>query len=274
MTPFTIKKSNGESVPVPCGRCPVCVKRRISGWSFRLMQEDRFASSSWFITLTYDTTHVPITRNGFMSLANRDLQLFFKRLRKAHDADCRIKYFAVGEYGGKTARPHYHAILFNADVKKIQPAWKLGEIHYGQVTGASVGYTLKYMAKKGVIPIHRNDDRVPEFSRMSKGLGAGYLSDAVLGWYLNEIENKMYCPLMDGRKIAMPRYYKDKIFSPLNFPSAEHADMARKRVAHFARLIHEEGYELLDYSQLWSKVQSDLAAFEKMKRDSVKGDRI
>ena len=27
-----------------------------------------------------------------------------------------LKYYAVGEYGGQTKRPHYHIVIFNADL--------------------------------------------------------------------------------------------------------------------------------------------------------------
>lgn len=186
-TPYNVKhKMTNTTIPVPCGRCPKCVARRTSGWSFRLMQEDRVSDSSLFITLTYDTDSVPFTKNGFMDLRKRDLQLFFKRLRKLTADQSRkinhqrlanrkngllydkpIKYYAVGEYGGKTKRPHYHIILFNANVELIQKAWPQGQIHYGNVTGASVGYTMKYISKKWH-PMHCNDDRTPQFALMSK----------------------------------------------------------------------------------------------------------
>lgn len=182
LKPFTVKNKHGSHVPVPCGKCPACMARRTSGWSFRLMQEDKVAVTSQFITLTYDTSHVPLSGNGFMDLRKRDVQLFFKSLRKWHqgklDAEAPgIRYYIVGEYGGKTMRPHYHIILFNALLDGIQPAWKLGHVHYGSVNGASVGYCLKYMMKEGKIPMHRNDDRQREFSLMSKGLGESYITD-------------------------------------------------------------------------------------------------
>jgi len=190
LNPVTVKDGSGLDVPVPCGKCPTCVKRSASSWSFRLMEEYKVSDSAWFLTLTYNTDHVPISRKGFMNLDSRDLQLFFKRLRKAHggasyDMHARkigkmpkpIKYFAVGEYGSETFRPHYHVILFNANVDFVQSAWGLGEVHYGDVNEKSVGYCLKYLMKRGRIPMHKNDDRQPEFGRMSKGLGLSYLSE-------------------------------------------------------------------------------------------------
>lgn len=166
-----------------------------------------------FLTLTYDTAYVPITKKGYMTLCKRCLQLFIKRLRKYHHKDAKIKYYAVGEYGGKTMRPHYHLILFNADKEKIDKAWNKGSIYIGTVEGASVGYTLKYLAKEKKIPLHKNDDRVKEFSLMSKGLGTSYLSENMKQWHYADINNRMYIPIEDNKKICMPRYYKDKLYT-------------------------------------------------------------
>lgn len=218
-----------EKIPVPCGKCPECLSRRTSGWSFRLMQQDKQSISAYFLTLTYDTLHVPITKNGFMDLSRRDVQLFVKRLRKNHELpngknDNPIKYYAVGEYGGRTMRPHYHVILFNSDIKLIQTSWQKGSVHYGVVTGASIGYTLKYMMKPSKIPLHRNDDRIREFSLMSKGLGVGYITESILNWHHKDLRNRMYVNIDDGKKIAMPRYFKNKIYT----------EAERKQIAYFA----------------------------------------
>lgn len=253
MTPRLIK-AKGEYFP--CGRCPECRARRISAWSFRLMQEDKKSNTSNFITLTYDTKNVPISPNGFMEIKKRDLQLFFKRLRKLHVSRIhkskgnienlgRIKYYAVGEYGGKSWRPHYHIILFNAKLELIQAAWKKGSVHYGKVSGASVGYTMKYISKKSRIPQHKNDDRTPEFSLMSKGLGMCYLeNEKMLEWHLEDLLNRMYLNIDDGKKISMPRYYKDKIYF----------DEERRLIAnHQAKEICRKALERLDKMNVQDK---------------------
>lgn len=259
MTPLCIKnKFTGITEPVPCGKCPVCLKRKVSGWSFRLLQEDKVSENAHFVTLTYSTDHVPITKNGFMNLCKRDLQLFWKKLRKAHGDERTIKYYVVGEYGGRSKRPHYHAIIFNADLEKIQPAWDLGNVHYGEVSGASVGYTLKYMMKPKTIPMHKNDDRLPEFALMSKRLGMAYLTKRIIAWHLADEENRMYVNLTDGRKVAMPRYYKDKIYDLYQ----------RKRIGAITRKkmlekMEKEEQTLTVLDKL-NKIQNDAAAFRTM----------
>lgn len=227
ISPFGVKdKIKNQTVNVPCGKCPPCKSRRASNWSFRLMQEEKIADKALFVTITYDTKNVPITPKGFMSLDKRDFQLFMKRLRKAAKMEG-IKYYAVGEYGGKTMRPHYHIILFNCDEKHVEAAWQKGTTHYGTVTGASIGYTLKYISKDGKIPLHQNDDRVPEFSLMSKGLGKNYLTPKMIKWHLSNLTGNSYVALEDGKKASLPRYYKQKIY----------ADTQQKAIAqHFATI--------------------------------------
>lgn len=297
MTPFGVKvkgKTDG-TIAVPCGKCPACVKRRQSEWSFRLMQEYKQSISSTFLTLTYDTDHVPISKNGFLEVNRRHPQLFFKRLRynlgrsfqvlqargvsgsaqsrysgmcsqKVYDQRIHpVRYFLVAEYGTKGKRPHYHAIIFNADIELIQKSWigddgrYMGDIHCGDVNEASVGYCLKYMLKGGWKPMHRNDDREPTFTFMSKGLGKNYLTPQMRAWHEADLLNRMYCNIPGGKKCSMPRYYKDRIYT----------ESDRQLVGDYQRirLQNQENLRLLnDADDEWSKVQSDIAAFAKMEK--------
>lgn len=220
LTPFTKRNEKTmEIMDLPCGKCHECLSRRISGWSFRLMQEYNRATSAYFVTFTYNTDHVPITARGFMSLQKSHVQNFFKTLRnyatKHKYNQGKITYYLCGEYGSKTNRPHYHAIIFNAPINGIEKSWQYGDIHIGDVNEASVGYTLKYMCKDPTnpIPAHKNDDRLPIFSLMSKGIGANYLTTAKKSWHKKDLQQRMYIPIADGKKIAMPRYYKEKIYN-------------------------------------------------------------
>lgn len=267
LTPFIAKNKMKQDIAVPCGKCPNCYARRSSQWSFRLMQEEKISETAHFITLTYDTKHTHITPNGFMCLNKHDVQLFFKKLRKDRDnQDRRIKYFAVGEYGGKTKRPHYHILCFNADLATFQRAWFQGSIHYGKVEGASIGYCLKYMSKPKRIPMHKNDDRTPEFALMSKGLGANYVTKKMQKWHLSDLQNRMYVNTEDGKKIAMPRYYKDRIYHPLQRMAV--GASARKKMLEEEQKIMENP-ELLNQYFTGKK-----AAFEKMARDSTKHEKL
>lgn len=208
LTPFYLKDMEVQT-PVPCGKCPECKNRRASSWSFRLMKEYERAESGSFVTLTYENP--PISPNGFMTLKKSDLQKFFKRLRKLHDT--KLKYYAVGEYGSIRKRPHYHIILFNAKPEFVQKAWGLGFVYIGSLTEASVGYTLKYMCKDSTIGKFRRDDREREKSFMSKNLGSNYLTEKMVKWHKDKPIERVYAVLSDGKKIALPRYYRNKIYN-------------------------------------------------------------
>lgn len=225
---YIVHRDGRQSVPVPCGKCPPCKRRRVSDWAFRLEQEDKVSQSSLFVTLTYNTDHVPISKKGYMTLVKtvphinkkgkettlphpKSPQAFIKRLRKLQKSTA-IKYYLCGEYGTKTNRPHYHIILFNANPAFISQAWTFGDIHIGNVEAASIKYCAKYIDKAKRIPMHRNDDRLPEFSLMSKKLGHTYLTPQMKKYHQDRIYD-MYVTRKDGIKLAMPRYYRNILFT-------------------------------------------------------------
>jgi len=237
MFPVTIKnpapnfggKDYYTHIPVPCGKCPNCLQRRSQQWIFRLLEHDKVHIGSLFITLTYDNEHVPISKNGYMTLCKKDFQLFMKRLRKSYPkTHGKISYYACGEYGETYERPHFHAIVFNAHTDNIQRAWQLGQCHFGQVSGDSIAYTTKYMHKGKIIPKHQNDDRVPEFQLFSQRLGISYLSPATIKYHQDDI-TRLYVTFPGGQKAALPRYFRDKIYSDLQ--RKIQADLAQHMVS-------------------------------------------
>jgi len=207
---LNLKYLPAREISVPCGRCAFCLATRRSDWSTRLEYEAKKWVTKTFITLTYADAHLYF-RNGLSQLRKCDLQLYFKKLRKA---GYRLRYFAVGEYGSRTFRPHYHVLLFGEIPEGVLRAkWDKGMVHIGQVTQASISYCLKYVVNsrgKGM----RNGREVP-FAIMSRkpGLGANYLSPAMIKWHKSDRKNYV---LMDGQKRHLPRYYKLKIFSAID----------------------------------------------------------
>ena len=109
-----------QGMTVPCGKCIACRKAKAREWTLRMLHELDTSRDATFLTLTYDDDSLHVSPNtGFASLCKRDLQLFFKRLRRALPG-LPLRYFSVGEYGDNTLRPHYHAIMYN-----------LSPCHYG-----------------------------------------------------------------------------------------------------------------------------------------------
>lgn len=212
------KVINGRWLPLGCGGCPDCKRKRIDAWVFRMLQEEKRSTSAHFITLTYDSAHVPISTNGYMTLTkgpSNCFTRFMKRLRKLCPHD-QIKYYACGEYGENRSRPHWHAIVFNvSDENAYKQAWSLdgcliGRVDVGTVTSKSIAYTCGYINKRKFATKHSRDDRVPEFSVMSKGLGENFVTPAISRYYQSDL-SRMYLTKEGGDRIAMPRYYRNRI---------------------------------------------------------------
>lgn len=216
MFPYSVERElytsqENKYIQVPCGKCPECLKRRTASWSHRLEMEAQRWPKQFFITLTYDNEHVPISDNGFLTLRPEDLRNYWKRLRKRCG---KLRYYAIGEYGTNTHRPHYHGIVFVSDgifEDDFIACWPYGDIHFGKVEPASIRYTVQYYDKGQWQPQHQRDDREPEFSRMSQGIGSNFLTPEVAKHFLSR-PDKGYIYDNEGRKIAIPRYYKRRLY--------------------------------------------------------------
>lgn len=155
-----------------CGQCMPCRINRRRLWVSRMMLEAYGHGDSVFATFTYDDEHLPLGGE----LRKDDLRLFFKRAR--HSVG-KFRYFAVGEYGSRGARPHYHAALFGVSTLQqaaLEAAWGQGFVHLGELNERSAGYLAGYIAK-GMTRAEdeRLEGKQPEFAVMSRrpGLGAG-----------------------------------------------------------------------------------------------------
>jgi hypothetical protein len=183
--------------------------------------------TAWFLTLTYDNERIPI--NG--SLNPHHLRAFFKTLRRDRPAKT-TSYYACGEYGDTTKRPHYHAVLFGAPFldkylwrdhptapvwrsQSLESYWPHGHSEFSTVTPASAAYVAGYVQKK--LTNRQNPDAylrvddetgelfeiTPEFNRMS-------LRPAIGRRWIEKYWRDVY-PLdrvvMKGREYRPPRYY-------------------------------------------------------------------
>lgn len=219
LTPITLKKTgattNGYATQsFPCGKCLECRKARTNSWFARLTEELKVSKSAHFVTLTYNDIYLPYSDNGLISLDYRDFQLFMKRARKLQKS--KIKYFLVGEYGAQTYRPHYHAIVFGVEnIDEFLGEWKMGNVHAGTVTAKSIYYTLKYCTKSITEGPDKDpdDDRKREKALMSKGLGLSHLTESMIRYYKDDVSRSF--SLLGGTTIALPRYYRDKVFTDI-----------------------------------------------------------
>jgi len=281
MTPFD------KLIKLPCGRCKGCRLERSRQTAVRLMHEAQLHQKNSFVTLTYNDTYLPTPAREFAkphrapdaspglrqhtessthtrrthahvetelaSLSRRDLQLFTKRLNQ--DVRRRVgqgvKYYACGEYGDRTHRPHYHIAIFGEDFSDDRKFWKnsrsghplwrssrlarlwdMGDADIGDLTFESAAYIARYIFKKVLgtndkaellrQQQYRRTDAAgndhwltPEFNTMSRGgrtgKGLGH------GWF-EKYRTSVYPHdrvVIDGKAAKPPRYY-DQLLEQLD----------------------------------------------------------
>ena len=244
-------------IRIACGRCTGCRLERSRQWALRIMHETTLhpVEKCWFITLTYADEHLPENDN----LNLRDWQLFAKRWRKNHG---KFRYYAVGEYGGQTGRPHYHACVWgmgfsvledignsrkgnrNRLSPELEATWGKGRTAVGTLTWQSASYVSRYIMDKQngenaeahykTLNIDTGEifQRTPEFSVMSRRPGIGH------DWhdkYSDDVYHTDKVPVRHGVTSRPPKYYdktrKELEAAGLRPPRFEFIASRRKKAA-------------------------------------------
>ena len=207
---------------LPCGGCLGCRQARAKEWTLRCHLEQQEHRHTAFATLTYSEDNLP----DFGSLQPDHLTDFIKRYReriRKHELKSkatrplRIRFFASGEYGETTARPHYHAILFGTKAAEhsslIEETWQLGNTRVENITPARIPYCAGYTSKKIGYKMHpqrRTDPDTgellyewqPPFIRMSRNPGIG--GDA----RVHTSSWRAYA-ILNGQHMPVPKYYHE-----------------------------------------------------------------
>lgn len=192
----------------PCGKCMPCLVSRRIQWTTRMMLESMLYDSSSFVTLTYNKENCPV------ELKHKDLTDFLKRLRHVVG---KFRYFAVGEYGDESHRPHYHMAVFGIGPQvlagpegvgsPLDTTWGKGYVYAGDLTWDSARYIAGYVTKK----LTDKDDvalngKVPEFARMSLKPGIGAKAMKVIADSIGD--EHLHSALVNG---DVPAYVKQGI---------------------------------------------------------------
>lgn len=213
---------------LPCGRCTECRIRKVKEWSARCLAEKKTSKNAYFVTLTYSDDNLrfqSVDDNLIPVLVKKDCQLFFKRLRKALFGSKKgdLKYFLSGEYGEKSLRPHYHAIIYNLPLDDLRlykvkgktvyytsdflsKVWGLGYVVVGLVNNQSVSYTCSYTLKK-VGFLSSVETALDEVERL-KPYGLSY---RLLKAYIGSGIIPRPFALMSRRKAIGRQYFDDNI---------------------------------------------------------------
>ena len=226
---------------VQCGQCIGCRLKHSREWAIRCMHEATLHKDNIFLTLTFSDEELNKRPNpGTVDV--RDLQKFFYRLRTniRRDPDQgsqKLRYFACGEYGEKTGRPHYHALIFgwkppDARIWKkarsgnplynsefIEKAWPYGYAPFGDITFDSASYTARYCLKKITGQDSREHytwvdgktseirDRQAEFAVMSRRPG---IAKDWLDKHGTDIYRDDYV-IVKNKKLPLPKYYNAQL---------------------------------------------------------------
>ena len=218
-----------------------CRINRKRQWTHRIMLEAMLHPGNSFITLTYSEKTLPLNSSGLPILIPKDLQDWLKRLRK-EIAPLVIRFYAVGEYGDVSQRPHYHLALFNWPVcsrgrtfysfsrfydgaprccdncRILHDTWGKGRIDCGTLEVSSAQYIAGYVTKKMTSKDDgRLNGRPPEFARMSRRPGIG--ADAMLKvaetfshFNLEDVQSDVPSALRHGsRLLPLDRYLRRKL---------------------------------------------------------------
>lgn len=256
---ISFKPSPGQLWPkpelrVPCMNCEGCYADASRMWSVRMYHESKLHERSCFITLTYGDDKLP--EDGMVN--KKHMQDFIKRLRK-HSKET-LRYFACGEYGEETRRPHYHAIIFGEDFiggayrynpddpsgmhynPVLERIWGQGIATVCPVNYSVCSYTAGYVAKK-----YGNKDE--GFHLMSKNLGEGWLDD-----YYEQLQ-RTGIVVIEGNEVPIPKQYFRMKPEELAAVKADRknkvrnrtkSQLASKRINHLAKakLKNKKGTEV------------------------------
>lgn len=183
---------------------------------------------SSFITLTHSDETLPWNGNLDVKL----WQVFAAKLRRKMG---KFRFYHCGEYGEKTNRPHYHALLFGIDFRHDRTLFRVtsdghhlyesetlnecwdnqGHALIGEVTSESAGYVAGYVTKKKrgelgrwtyrtVDPLTAEVEELkPPYSTMSRnpGIGRSWIERYGADVYAND------SVVTNGRPATPPRFY-------------------------------------------------------------------
>lgn len=219
-------------VPIGCGNCIECRKQKARGWQIRLLEDIKTNKNGKFITLTFSNESIKELieqepnkawhglkgKEGYErdnGIAKRAVRLFLERWRKTHKKS--VRHWLITELGHNgTENIHMHGIIWTDEkIDEIRKHWKYGYIYpkkttkeKNYVSERTVNYIIKYVTKqdeiyKGYKPIIMT----------SAGIGANYTKtyNATKNKYNEKTTNETY-RTATGNKIAMPTYWRNKIY--------------------------------------------------------------
>lgn len=297
LDPLIAKEIYPGSVVIPCGKCLGCRLDYSRQWADRMLLELETTGSAVFLTLTYDNEHATCCKSDdfgndqFYTLVKKDFQDFMKRLR-ASKLVCgkKLRFYAAGEYGDNTFRPHYHVILFGlslADISDLQNFGRneLGQTHYisdsirsiwshgfvlvSDVSWNTFAYVSRYVTKKAMSThlVSEMLNQMPEFSLMSRkpGIGRFYLDEHPDCF---EYQSIVLSDKEGSKKVNIPKYFVKQ----LELTDPERADIIRSQRKEYANdrmMLKLMNTDLSYLDQLEVEENNKIKKMSALKRRSI-----
>lgn len=244
---------NKKGIIYACGQCDHCRRQRSMEWVIRANHELLTEKNgALFITLSYSPKNLVVRAKKKQvpgdcrgTLVKRHEQLFKKRLRKFWEKDLgqknKLRFILCGEYGTLRFRPHYHAIIYGANLTVLQnyisvnynkvnsykkwngdkdlidtlfgKIWGLGhvDVDRGEVHEHALQYVIGYIRKKignrfGGKEIYEDNGRTRPYMVTSQGIGRDWCDKNINSWTLTLKTG------WKGKQVSIPRYYLKRVY--------------------------------------------------------------
>lgn len=219
-----ILDSRVKYVPIGCGRCIECKKKKAREWQIRLLEDIKENKNGKFVTLTFSDESIAklseteklINIKGYEhdnAIARIAVRRFLERWRKKHKKS--VRHWLVTELGHEgTENIHLHGIIFTDMVEEIERHWKYGFVWKGhEVNGKIINYvgeaTVNYIIKY----VNKVDEEHSYYNSVvltSPGIGKNYLTswDFVQNQFKGK-ETKDTYRLPNGSRAPLPPYYRN-----------------------------------------------------------------
>lgn len=207
---------------VPCGKCVGCRTMKSNAWRIRLKHETEYTKhkNAYFVTLTIDPEHLV----DISSDPSKYIRRFLERYRKQFGKS--LRHWFISELGHENGRLHFHGIIYDfapgvlgrseykcyKSVNKIlRGLWQYGSTWVGYCNVKTTSYIVKYMTDPQKLP---SGEYYKPIILTSPGIGKCYTDQPwVRSWHHQTEDGLWYILSSTGHKMALPRYYKLKLFS-------------------------------------------------------------
>lgn len=235
---YTVTEKNQGNVPkmadercayveIPCGQCIECREQKAREWMVRLGEELQNWEYKYFITLTFAPKELELIlkKTGLKecnAAAEYAVRHMLERWRKRYKKS--LKHWFITELGHEgTERIHLHGIIFTNEKQEFELInkigdkeyykwqwWKYGIMNVGKYCNVrSTNYIVKYMTK-----IDTDHKGFIGQVLCSPGIGRSFLEKQGIEQYkYKPHESKDYYRLNNGKKIKLPKYYKNHLYN-------------------------------------------------------------